>query len=70
MGFSLSLLLLPILPVHCFHDLTLSPPEQWFLCLIMGLTIGLQSRKYLRTSHVERDVLARDWESSVMPQTI
>ncbi len=26
-----------------FHDLTLSPSEQWIVCLMAGLTIGLQS---------------------------
>ncbi|MCA9231095.1 MAG: WecB/TagA/CpsF family glycosyltransferase [Planctomycetales bacterium] len=27
-----------------FHDLTLSPSEQWLICLLTGATIGLQSR--------------------------
>ena len=53
-----------------FHDLTLSPTEHWYLCLIMGLTIGLQSRKYLRVSGVERPELARGWGSSALPQTM
>jgi O-antigen ligase len=26
-----------------FHDLTLSPSEQWILCLVMGVTVGLQN---------------------------
>ncbi len=26
-----------------FHDLTLSPSEQWILCLISGIAVGLQS---------------------------
>ncbi len=27
-----------------FHDLTLSPSEQWLLCLTTGVTVGLQSQ--------------------------
>jgi len=36
-----------------FHDLTLSPSEQWLLCLLTGATVGLQSRARVRSLHVE-----------------
>ena len=31
-----------------FHDLTLSPSEQWLVCLLAGATVGLQSRARCR----------------------
>ena len=35
-----------------FHDLTLSPSEQWILCLISGFTVGLQSMLRASTANV------------------
>ena len=38
-----------------FHDLTLSPSEQWLVCLLTGATVGLHSRSRVRgfaTQHV------------------
>jgi len=33
-----------------FHDLTLSPSEQWFVCLLAGATVGLQSQARYRAA--------------------
>ena len=33
-----------------FHDLTLSPSEQWLLCLTTGVTVGLQAAARQRTA--------------------
>ena len=39
-----------------FHDLTLSPSEQWILCLVAGFSVGLQSMGRVRTSRVPETV--------------
>jgi O-antigen ligase len=35
-----------------FHDLTLSPNEQWILCLVTGFSVGLQSMSRQQASRV------------------
>lgn len=40
--FSLAVLIAYVLNA-AFHDLTLSPTEQWILCLVVGMTSGLHS---------------------------
>jgi O-antigen ligase len=37
-----------------FHDLTLSPSEQWVLCLVVGFSVGLQSMGRQQRAHVSK----------------
>ena len=39
-----------------FHDLTLSPSEQWLLYLITGITVGLQSMALARQAESQNNV--------------
>ncbi|NOY43583.1 MAG: O-antigen ligase family protein [Planctomycetes bacterium] len=56
-----------------FHDLMLSPSEQWLLCLTTGVTVGLQSQLRCRATcgqrseqkHAARAVSPLGWEAVV-----
>jgi O-antigen ligase len=39
-----------------FHDLTLSPSEQWILCLVAGMAVGLQSTLRRQTQNAPQPV--------------
>jgi O-antigen ligase len=59
--FSLAVLLTYLVNAM-FHDLTLSPSEQWLLCLTMGATIGLRSKLLVRTA--SRTTLSERYRST------
>lgn len=42
-----------------FHDLTLSPSEQWIVCLITGFAVGLESMSRTRESSVAFQAISR-----------
>jgi O-antigen ligase len=53
--FSLAVLIVYLLNA-LFHDLTLSPSEQWILCLVTGFSVGLQSMLRRQRAHVHEPV--------------